>query len=67
MTDQDPCYWYQIEIADLTRERDELDATCALLYAALQDAMKSTGGALVVQDYDQLNRALVASSRRNKR
>lgn len=40
-------------------EAEQLRTDIALLVAALQDAVKSTGGALIVQDYGRLNRALL--------
>jgi len=39
-------------------EIERLRAACALLHAALQDVVSSTGGGLIVQDYGRLNEAL---------
>jgi hypothetical protein len=46
------------ELGTLSAEIGRLRETCSLLRAALQDAVSSTGGGLIVQDYGRLNEAL---------
>lgn len=53
----------QAQASPAEQEVERLRETCALVLGALQDAVGSTGGALIVQDYERLNRALIAGGR----
>ena len=51
------------ENADLLARLEAAVETCGQLEAALEDGLKSTGGAITFQDYGRLNDSLVAAAR----